>query len=75
VLYQLSYTSSVLHPVVWRRPVRLRLVEHITQDALYPPSNVRSQCDADRRGDQDGATPQNRTGDTRIFSAVLYQLS
>ena len=22
-----------------------------------------------------GATPQNRTADTRIFSAVLYQLS
>ena len=24
---------------------------------------------------ENGATPQNRTGDTRIFSAVLYQLS
>jgi hypothetical protein len=25
--------------------------------------------------DEDGATPQNRTGDTVIFSHVLYQLS
>ena len=24
---------------------------------------------------RNGATPQNRTADTRIFSAVLYQLS
>ncbi len=24
---------------------------------------------------EDGATPQNRTADTHIFSVVLYQLS
>ena len=41
-------------------------VEHVHSTLQYP--RVLS-CD------NDGATPQNRTGDTVIFSHVLYQLS
>ena len=32
-------------------------------------------CTGSREGRRNGATPQNRTGDTVIFSHVLYQLS
>ena len=34
-----------------------------------------AQSQAHGAGDGDGGPGQNRTGDTRIFSAVLYQLS
>ncbi len=68
VLYQLSYTSS--HVAVSASP-RPRVADRGRARA----ARGRGVMGTDPRGDDDGATPQNRTGDTRIFSAVLYQLS
>jgi hypothetical protein len=67
VLYQLSYTSS-------RRRIDLAASRDEMEDDSGPRAalGVHGQTLA---AVKDGATPQNRTGDTRIFSAVLYQLS
>ena len=61
VLYQLSYTSSVESG-----PQGARSLRDLTATLVRAPDAL------ERRN---GATPQNRTGDTVIFSHVLYQLS
>ena len=76
MLYQLSYTSSVLLIARCTRP---------RGDVPYQPSYTSTElCIARALVSSipwratvrtDGATPQNRTGDTTIFSRVLYQLS
>lgn len=70
VLYQLSYTSSELRS----RPAARRCGPALRPCVAAPRCGpVLRPCVAALR--PDGATPQNRTGDTTIFSRVLYQLS
>ena len=66
MLYQLSYTSSsaLVLPQVRTRDI----VEAATREPAAGAACGRPAV-------TNGATPQNRTGDTTIFSRVLYQLS
>src|SRR5881394_2590318 len=77
VLYQLSYTSSELLIARCTRPRGDVPYQLSYTSSLVFASHVHSSVPSAWRTAvrTDGATPQNRTGDTTIFSRVLYQLS
>ena len=56
-------------------PTTFSLARRRSTTELHPPEQPFAGCDTGPSVRPRGAESQNRTGDTAIFSRVLYQLS